>query len=104
MATIHVTAPRDAAPEIAKRLVEEGFAACVNRLECQSVYRCQELVHEDEEELLVVKTTEAAADAVVERIETLHPYDLPVVERVEREASPGVEEWIAASVSVDDEH
>lgn len=78
-ALVLVTAPSEAA----KTLVDERLAACVNRVDCRSTYRFEGAVHDDEEELLVVKTTGARFDDLRARIEALHPYDLPAIERVE---------------------
>ena len=49
MPTAYVTAPRDAAANIAKTLVEERLAACVNAVDCTSTYRWEGEVHEDAE-------------------------------------------------------
>lgn len=75
-----VTAPADRAPGLARQLVDEGRAACVNRLPgIHSTYRWQGRVEEAEEVLLVIKTTAAAYPALERRICELHPYDVPEV-------------------------
>ncbi len=70
----------DTARRLAGALVGERLAACVNLLPgVRSVYRWQGEVHEDQEVLLVVKTTRARLDALTERIRALHPYELPEI-------------------------
>jgi periplasmic divalent cation tolerance protein len=65
---------------IATVLVEERLAACVNRLPGMiSTYRWQGLLHREEEQLLIIKTTRERFDALRERILALHPYELPEV-------------------------
>jgi periplasmic divalent cation tolerance protein len=81
MPTLYVTAPREEAPVIAETLVDERLAACVNRIDCESTYRWEGTVEEDSEAILLVKTTDAGYDAVRERIEELHPYEVPCIER-----------------------
>ena len=81
MPTVFVTAPRDAADEIARTVVEERLAACVNRFPCRSTYRWDGEVHEDDETILLVKTTETGYRRVRDRIAELHPYDVPAIER-----------------------
>lgn len=81
MPTVYVTAPRDDADDIAETLVEEHLAACVNRLDCRSTYRWEGTVEDDAEAILLVKTTADRYDALVNRIEALHPYDVPCIER-----------------------
>jgi periplasmic divalent cation tolerance protein len=83
--TVFVTAPREAAADLAWALVEEQLAACVNRVDCASVYRWEDTVHEDAEAVLFVKTRPDRYDALVERIETLHPHDVPCIERFDED-------------------
>jgi periplasmic divalent cation tolerance protein len=81
MPTLFVTAPPDAAERLASGVVEERLAACVNRLDCHSTYRWEGEVHEEAEEILLVKTTDDAAAACRDWIEAEHPYDVPCIER-----------------------
>ena len=65
---------------IADALVGDGLAACVNRLPgITSTYRWQGEVQRDVEELLLIKTTAAAFEALRRRIRTLHRYETPEV-------------------------
>ncbi len=81
MATIYVTAPPDAADSIARTLLEERLAACVNQVTCDSIYRWDGEIHEDEEVILLIKTTASNAEAVRERVAERHPYDVPCIEQ-----------------------
>lgn len=83
MPTVYVTAPPEAAPELARALVEERLAACVNQVACDSVYRFDGEIHEDEEAVLLAKTTDERYDELRERVAELHPYDVPCIERFE---------------------
>ncbi|WP_435332720.1 divalent-cation tolerance protein CutA [Haloarchaeobius sp. TZWWS8] len=94
MPTLYVTAPPDAASELATTLVEEQLAACVNRVRCRSTYRWKGEVVDDDEVILLVKTTDEACEALVERIESLHPYDVPCIERFEESfVLPSFADW-----------
>jgi periplasmic divalent cation tolerance protein len=78
VAILTTTSKGDEATQIATTLVEEGLAACVNIVPgVRSIYRWEGKVHDDVEQLLVVKTTPAGQGAVVERIQQLHSYDCP---------------------------
>jgi len=81
----YCTCPDDAvASAIAHALVSEGLAACVNRIGgVRSVYRWQGEVHDDAEVLLMIKIPGSGLDRVRERIESLHPYELPELIAVE---------------------
>lgn len=79
--TVYVTHPPEGAADLATLLVEEGLAACVNLVDCRSVYRWEGQVHRDDEVVLLAKTTDDACDDLVARVESEHPYDVPCVER-----------------------
>ena len=69
---------RDAAQAIARTLVEERMAACVQLVDgLLSIYRWEGRIDESAECQLVAKTTPAAAPALIARLRTLHPYDVP---------------------------
>jgi periplasmic divalent cation tolerance protein len=73
------TAPDDeVAARVARALVEGGHAACVNIVPgVRSIYRWKGAVHDDQERLLVVKTTAARADAALAALRAAHPYECP---------------------------
>jgi len=66
--------------QLARALVEEKLAACVNRIAgVQSTYRWQGQVVTDQEQLLVVKTSAAMFDQLEQRVRELHSYDVPEI-------------------------
>ncbi len=75
------TCPNEsAALEIARILVKEGLAACVNRLApVTSVYRWEGQICEASEQLLLIKTTNARYEALEMRLKALHPYEIPEI-------------------------
>jgi periplasmic divalent cation tolerance protein len=89
------------AAQLARALVEEGLAACVNRLPGMvSNFRWEGRLDEAQETLLVIKTTESCLPALTARIRQLHPYELPEVVAVP--VIGGLDEylaWVRASVS-----
>jgi len=85
MPTVYITAPPEAADDIARTLVEERLAACVNRVDCQSVYRWKGEVHTDTEEILLAKTTDERYADLRDRVVDVHPYDVPCIERVDED-------------------
>lgn len=98
MATAYITTPPDAAGEIARTLVEEELAACVNRVPCVSVYRWEGEIHEDEEAILLAKTTDETYESLCERVEEIHPYEVPCIERFDEDDElPAFADWRAAA-------
>ena len=70
----------DTARAVARALVEEHLAACVNVIDrLTSIYRWKGSIEEDAELLLVIKTRAALFDALAVRIDELHPYSVPEV-------------------------
>lgn len=78
---ILVTAPDESvAGDLARRLVEERLVACVNVLPgLRSIYRWQGEVEEAGEVLMILKARRVDVGAVAERVEELHPYEVPEV-------------------------
>ena len=68
----------DKAAEVARILVEERLAACVNLVSgIRSIYRWQGAVSDDSEALAVIKTTPERYEALAARLLSLHPYEVP---------------------------
>lgn len=94
MPTVYITAPPDAAEEIARTLVEQRLAACVNFTSCQSIYRWDGAVHDDREVILLAKTSENKYESLRDRVLEVHPYDVPCIERFdETDVLPEFETW-----------
>ena len=94
MISVHTTVPdEETARQMARELVEERVAACVNYHTVSSVYRWEDKVVEEDEYTLDVKTA-LEYDEVREIIEEKHPYDLPAVLRVETEANDEYDKWV----------
>jgi len=70
--------PSEAVGEtIARALLEERLAACVNMLPgVRSLYRWQGKIEDDRELLLVIKTASGCYEELEQRIRALHPYQV----------------------------
>jgi periplasmic divalent cation tolerance protein len=65
---------------LARALVEENLAACVQLTEnMQSVYRWEGKLCEEQEVLLSAKTTHSKWELISGFIKSKHPYDLPEI-------------------------
>jgi periplasmic divalent cation tolerance protein len=82
---------------LARTLVEQRLAACVNILPVvQSVYRWNDAVEEAAEVTLLIKTTTVRYAELEQAIRALHPYALPEVIAVPVSAGlPAYLGWIA---------
>ncbi len=73
-------AGEEQAVAIARALVEERLAACVNLIpNIRSIYRWRGAVEDDREWLLLIKTTAAQYKKMERRILEMHSYETPEV-------------------------
>ncbi|MBI5108062.1 MAG: divalent-cation tolerance protein CutA [Rhodocyclales bacterium] len=88
----------ESAQVLARRLVEERLAACVNIYSpCHSIFRWQGAVDEAQEVPLLIKTTTAAYAALEAAIRAGHPYELPEIIAVPvARGLPDYLAWVAA--------
>ena len=85
------------AAALARTLVDERLAACVNVLPVMlSVYRWKGVVEQEREQQLVIKTAASRVAALEARVRELHPYDLPEFLVLSASGSRAYLEWIAA--------
>ncbi|MDF1797543.1 MAG: divalent-cation tolerance protein CutA [Planctomycetota bacterium] len=79
MLVVLCTAPdAEVARRIARELVGEGLAACVNLVPgLTSIYRWEGAVEEATEVLLLIKLEAGGYPALEARVLELHPYDTP---------------------------
>lgn len=77
---VYCSCPRSEAQALAKTVVEQGLAACVNVLDAvQSIYRWQGELQQDEEALLLIKTRQSRLADLQAALLAAHPYELPEI-------------------------
>lgn len=80
LVVVYVTCPPDPAPDLARALVQERLAACVNIVSSvRSFYTWKDAICDDAEVLMVIKTRETLFERLRAKVVELHPYDLPEV-------------------------
>lgn len=68
------------AKKIARRLIEEKVAACVNIIpSILSIYRWNGSITEDNEILLIIKTLRSSYTKLEELVLAIHPYQVPEI-------------------------
>ena len=89
----------DQAAIVARVLVEERLAACVNVLPAMmSIFRWQGAVQQEAEEQVVIKTTSDRVAALEMRLRELHPYEMPEFLVVTADAGgEAYLKWVGAS-------
>ncbi len=73
-------ASREEAGRIARRLVEDRLAACVNILpQVQSLFIWEQKLSQEDEVLLVVKSRRARFEQLAAAVKQLHSYSVPEI-------------------------
>ena len=93
------TLPADhQAEELARTLVEERLAACVNVAgPMVSIYHWKDQVETATERQVVIKTTRARLPELEARLRALHPYELPEWLILDVGASEAYAAWMSAA-------
>ena len=73
------TANSEEAERIARTVVEERLAACVNFFPCRSIYRWKGKIEEDSEYVLICKTKKRLFQQLRKRLREIHSYDVPAI-------------------------
>ena len=92
----------EAAKRLARALVDQRLAACVNVLAgCTSVYRWKGEVEEAQEVPVLIKTRQSRYAEVESAIRSLHPYELPEIIAVPVvRGLPDYLEWVAEEAAI----
>jgi periplasmic divalent cation tolerance protein len=73
------TPTREEAQSIARLLIEEKLAACVQLLPIESFYFWQGKTQNEAEVLLLIKTRTALFESAIARIKEIHSYTVPEI-------------------------
>jgi len=80
---------------LGRSMVEKRLAACVNITPIESIYEWEGKVVDDQEAVLLIKTSEPKVAALEELIEKNHSYATPLVGMVEvRRVNRRYKEWM----------
>lgn len=79
--SIYITAPdQKEAEKIGETVVRERLAACANIIpNMRSVYWWNDRLEKSDETVLILKTTEENAEAIIRRVKELHSYENPCI-------------------------
>jgi periplasmic divalent cation tolerance protein len=100
------TGSEDQAAAIARALVNERLAACVNIVgPVRSIYRWRDGVEDDREFLLVIKTRALHYVKVETRVREMHTYEVPEVLALNADrGSPPYIQWLLDSTRTPGAH
>ena len=67
------------ATAMARSLLEERLVGCVQIAPCRSLYHWQGNIEEATEFVCTLKTREDLLDRLLQRLQSIHPYDVPEI-------------------------
>ncbi|MDM7912461.1 MAG: divalent-cation tolerance protein CutA [Methanotrichaceae archaeon] len=98
-AVVLCTAPLGGSEKIARALVMEKLAACVNVSQVRSYFVWEGKLSEDNEELMIIKTERRKVGSLSKRIKELHSYEIPeIIVLPISEGDEAYLQWISDSV------
>lgn len=94
------TNSQESALNIAQTLVKNKLCACVNIIpKVYSVYSWKDKIETDEEYLMLIKTKKDLFEQVNQKIQEIHPYEVPEVISLDiTEGSKSYLDWIVSNV------
>ncbi|UBX48230.1 divalent-cation tolerance protein CutA [Providencia alcalifaciens] len=97
---LSTTNSQESAIKIAQHLLNNHLAACVSLLpEMKSVYLWKGNVTEDNEILLLIKSTIGNQHALFDAIKEIHPYEIPELIRLDpNQVEDNYLQWLVNSV------
>jgi periplasmic divalent cation tolerance protein len=71
---------RDEARKVGQALLESNLAACVNIIDnMNALYMWEGSLQDDQEVILIAKTTEEQMPALIDKVRAVHSYECPCV-------------------------
>lgn len=89
------TVPTDCVLNVVQALFNARLVACVSQLgSVQSTYRWDGEIKRAEEVQLIIKTCDRSLPAMIQRLEEVHPYDVPEILVLCASSSHAYHEWV----------
>lgn len=73
------TVPQEKSEAMARALLDKRLVACINTLPVRSFYHWKGEFCDDQEQLLILKTTQKKVEKVIAAIKEMHPYEVPEI-------------------------
>ncbi|MGC9133580.1 MAG: divalent-cation tolerance protein CutA [Nanopusillaceae archaeon] len=92
MIIVLTTVPFGKGEEIAKKILEKRYAACISIKEVRSLYWENNNIKDEKEELLIIKTRKEIFDMLKDFLKSIHPYKIPEI--IEIKVDDGNKEYL----------
>ena len=95
----YITNPtREKAIELANHLIKKELIGCGNIFPIESIYVWDNKQCLEKEYILIAKTTPQQFDLLKKEIETIHPYKIPCILKIEAEANKAYFDWLSSGI------
>lgn len=96
---VYITHPNeDSAQKLTSTLVENKYVACANIFPIKSAYWWEGSIASEDEYVSIVKTIPENWEALKNKVEALHSYEVPCIMKIDVSANAKYESWIKSSV------
>ncbi len=92
---------RDKAKDMAKEIIKQKLAACVSISSVESIYYWQGKIMEDNEFMLIIKTSRKRLGSLRKWLTENHTYDTPEIVSIKAEANEKYLNWLLSYVESD---
>ncbi|MBD3261074.1 MAG: divalent cation tolerance protein CutA [Candidatus Altiarchaeales archaeon] len=95
MMLAYITCPsQDEAEKIAGQLIEAKLIACANLFPMESIYRWEGDIQNEQEYVLIAKTSGEKFGELKKRVKKIHPYDVPAILKIPVEGEKEYVDWL----------
>lgn len=92
---VYITMPSEVvAKEIVRFLLEQHLIACATILPCKSMYWWDGVIQDDQELIVLAKTTEDKFELMQQEVEKNHPYKIPCILKFTAIANSSYAQWV----------
>ncbi len=96
---IYITNPtKEEAKKIAKHLLDEKLIACCNIFSSNSLYFWEGEIKDENEFVLICKTTDDKFEHVEKEVKTISSYDVPCIVRIPVSSNKKYFDWIKKEI------
>lgn len=90
----------ESAQHVSRALIEEKMVACAHIYPIQSGFWWKGDIASEEEWVSLLKTIPENWKAIQEKVNQLHPYEVPAIIKIEAEANEAYEKWLREEVKI----
>lgn len=90
----YIPAPKGKAAEIARQLLNKRLIACANIIPSRSLYWWKGKIADEEEEIILAKTTKEKSTLVQKEVEKIHPYTVPCILTMTGTVNEAYRKWM----------